>query len=123
MSGSKTALFVVILLIFILSLYLYNNYYQYGSHHRGDDDFVGQVPYVPIGNGYMPVYSVPGTHPYGQPMMYPEQMYPKTPYYADTVENIGRPCKSPNGCGVFGTCTDGVCTVKDQQKTVFDIKI
>ncbi len=65
----------------------------------------------------------PGVQPTGQPMMYPEQMYPKTPYYYDTNEHVGRPCKGPNGCGVFGKCEGGSCTVKDQQNTVFDIDI
>ena len=89
-----------------------------------NDFFVGRVPQVPIGNA--PYYNlIPyGVYPNGQPMVYPQQMYPaKLPYYNDSVANYGRPCKEPDGCGVLGACVDGVCKVKDQNNTVFDIKI
>ena len=56
--------------------------------------------------------------------MYPQQLYPmKVPYYDDSVNNIGRPCKGESGCGVLGACMNGVCTVKDNNSTVFDLKI
>ena len=91
------------------------------------DSFVGKVPMMPIGNGpfYGAYQGLPqGVYPTGQPMMYPQQLYPaKVPYYDDSVNNYGRPCKEPNGCGVLGACVNGVCTVKNQQDTVFDLKI
>lgn len=113
---------LILLTLVIVVHQQYNNNKEERLLKRGES-FVGRVPNVPMGNEYMPIYSVPGTQPYGQPMMYQEQMYPKIPYYADTMENIGRPCKNPNGCGVFGSCSNGICTIKDQNKTVFDIKI
>jgi len=79
----------------------------------------GNVPMVPIGGApYNPQQIAPGTQPYGQPMMYPQQYYPaKTPWATET----GRPCEG--GCGAVGVCKDGFCTVKDQYNTVFDIPI
>jgi len=85
-----------------------------------EDSFVGKVPMVPIGNGRPtgPQQIVPGTQPYGQPMMYPQQYYPaKVPWYPET----GRPCEG--GCGATGVCQNGICTVQDQYNTVFDIPI
>ncbi len=85
-----------------------------------NDNFVGKVPMVPIGGGraHGPQQILPGTQPYGQPMMYPQQYYPaKVPWFPET----GRPCEG--GCGATGVCKDGVCTVKDQYNTVFDIPI
>lgn len=88
-----------------------------------EDPFVGKVPVVPLGNGQYRYGFIPGVYPTGQPMMYPEQLYPKDPYYADSINHIGRPCNGPNGCGVFGSCNNGVCKVKDQHDTVFDINV
>jgi hypothetical protein len=91
------------------------------------DSFVGKVPMVPIGSGpYMESYRglPPGVYPTGQPMMYPQQYYPaKFPYYNDTVNQVGRPCDEQNGCGVLGACQNGVCTIRDQNDTVFNMKI
>lgn len=90
------------------------------------DSFVGRVPMVPIGSGYGPGNSpfVPGVYPTGQPMMYPRQYYPaKYPYYDDSMEQVGRPCDAQNGCGALGVCQKGVCTVKGQNDTVFDMKL
>jgi hypothetical protein len=106
----------------VLTILVYQNY-----RNNSSDQFVGRMMMPSIGNNYYPqmypqMYP-PGVQPTGQPMMYPEQMYPKTPYYYDTNEHVGRPCKGPNGCGVFGKCEGGSCTVKDQQNTVFDIDI
>jgi hypothetical protein len=103
---------LIILLILILKNYQTN---------INADPFVGKVPMVPIGNNYYQF--VPGVRPLGQPMMFKEQLYPRTPYYADTIEHSGRPCNGPNGCGVFGTCNNGTCVVKDQNDTVFNIKV
>ena len=56
--------------------------------------------------------------------MYPQQFYPaKAPYIDDSLNQVGRPCNEPSGCGVLGVCSNGVCTVKDQHDTVFDLKI
>lgn len=89
------------------------------------DSFVGRVPMTPIGGGpyYESYYGIPpGVYPTGQPMMYNRQMYQsKYPYYNDTVNQVGRPCKEPNGCGVLGACVNGSCTVKDQKDTVFSL--
>ncbi len=104
--------------LIVLTLMVYQNY--------KNDSFVGKMQMIPSignGNGYYQQLYPPGVHPTGQPMMYQEQMYPKIPYYYDTNEHVGRPCKGPNGCGVFGKCEGGTCTVKDQQNTVFDINI
>jgi hypothetical protein len=71
------------------------------------------------GYNYMPR----GVQPTGQPMMYPRQIYPaKMPYYPET----GRPCNgklSSMGCGSTGVCTDGICHMKDQNNTVFNIPV
>ncbi len=57
-----------------------------------------------------------------QPMMYDKQLFvSKVPYYDDSLKYVGRPCE--NGCGVLGFCKDGVCKVRDQENTVFDIKL
>ncbi len=88
------------------------------------DPFVGKVPMV-LGGGGMPgPYYVPGVFPTGQPMMYPNQYYPaKVPYYNDSTQHVGRPCQSEGGCGVLGVCQNGVCTVKSENDTVFNMKI
>jgi len=91
---------------------------------NGNDSFVGKVPITSIGNApYYNIGGYPGVYPTGQPMMYNSQYYPaKYPYYNDTINNIGRPCNnSETGCGVFGACVNGVCTIKDKKDTVFDI--
>lgn len=91
------------------------------AKRNNDDNFVGKVPMVPIGNGrpYGPQQILPGTQPYGQPMMYPTQYYPaKVPWYPET----GRPCKE-GGCGATGVCHNGVCTIRSQNNTVFDIPV
>jgi len=91
------------------------------------DSFVGKVPMVPIGSGPGPgPYGIPmGVHPTGQPMMYPYQYYQaKYPYYNDTVNQIGRPCDEQNGCGVFGACQNGVCSIRQPDSdTVFNVKL
>jgi hypothetical protein len=91
------------------------------------DSFVGKVPMVPIGGGpYYGNYNgvPPGVYPTGQPQMYPYQYYPaKYPYYNDTVNQVGRPCDEQNGCGALGVCQNGVCSIQDQNDTVFNIKI
>ena len=83
------------------------------------DPFVGKVPMVGIGGApYHPMQILPGQHPTGQPMMYPMQYFPaKVPWFPET----GRPCEG--GCGATGVCQDGVCQVKDQYNTVFDIPV
>ncbi len=91
---------------------------------RFGENFVGKVPRTPIGNGMHYVYGEPGVQPTGQPMMYRQQLYEaKIPYYDDSLHNIGRPCSGKGGCGVFGTCADGTCTVNDKNNTVFNLKI
>jgi hypothetical protein len=112
---------LVILGIVIVLLFVVQQNYQ---NNKPSENFVGKVPQTPIGNGMHYMYNVPGGHPTGQPMMYPEQLYQaKIPYYDDSIHNIGRPCTGPNGCGVFGTCANGTCTVKDKSNTVFNLKI
>jgi len=102
---------------------------QQNLANGGSDSFVGKVPMTSIGNGpyYGAYYGLPpGVIPTGQPMMYPYQLYPaKMPYYDDSVNNIGRPCKEPNGCGALGACQNGICSIKDDvgSTTVFDLKI
>lgn len=109
---------IIVGVILILLIIIQHNYQFNG------DTFVGKVPQTPIGNGGM-YYGVPGNQGvYGQPMMFPEQLYQsKIPYYNDTVNHVGRPCKNQNGCGTFGACQDGVCTAKNQEGTVFDYKV
>ena len=51
------------------------------------------------------------------PLIYAQQLYPKTPYISDE----GEPCEY--GCGAMGTCTDGKCVLKEYNKTVFDIPV
>jgi hypothetical protein len=117
-------IYLVITGILLVLIIVVQNRHANKNERTMGDSFVGKVPLTQIGNGYSGIYGMPpGVFPTGQPMMYPEQMYPKDPYYADTNENVGRPCNGPNGCGVFGSCTNGVCTVKDQHDTVFDIKV
>jgi len=89
------------------------------------DPFVGKVPMVPIGGGWNPYYMQPGGYPIGQPMQYPQQYaQAKYPYYNDPMNQAGRPCQQGQAsCGVLGACVNGMCTVKDQKDTVFDIKL
>jgi len=130
MTESKsTGNYVLNLLIIGVAIILVIVAMQSINNHPPHDSFVGKVPMVPIGNGMQMPYYVPGGYPTGQPMMYPNQIYPaKAPYYNDTFNHIGRPCNQANAenggsCGVLGTCTNGVCTVKDKHDTVFDLKI
>jgi hypothetical protein len=123
MSESKSA-YSLNLLILGIAIILVIVAYQNVSK---PDSFVGKVPITSIGNGsyFGNYYGIPpGVYPSGQPMMYPQQFYPsKYPYYDDSIDQVGRPCDEANGCGVLGACMNGVCTVKDQQNTVFDIKL
>ncbi len=120
-------IYLIITGIVLLLMIIVQNQYVKKNNRVTGETFVGKVPLSYIGNGNSYVngmYDLPhGVFPTGQPMMYQEQMYPKTPYYYDTEENVGRPCNGPNGCGVFGSCSNGTCTVKDQYDTVFDIKL
>lgn len=82
------------------------------------DKFVGKVPLTLIGNGGYDPYFIKGVYPTGQPMTFSKQLYPaKIPWYTQ----YNRPCKY--GCGTTGVCKNGKCTGRDQNKTVFDIKI
>ncbi len=91
------------------------------------DSFVGKVPMVPIGSGpyFENYHGLPmGVYPNGQPMMYNSQYYPaKYPYYNDTVNQVGRPCDEQNGCGVLGACQNGICTIRDKNDTVFNLRL
>jgi hypothetical protein len=81
------------------------------------DKFVGNVQVTPIGNGGNN-FLVPGSYPMNQPMMYAQQLYPaKMPWYPET----GRPCSGK--CGITGVCTNGICQMRDQTETVFNVKI
>ncbi len=107
----------------ILVLIVWNNLKR---NSNKEDSFVGRVPLTPIGNGpYYGDYSniPPGVQPTGQPMMYAHELYTKFPYYGDSINQQGRPCQEKSGCGSLGACVNGVCTIKDQYDTVFDIKI
>ena len=83
------------------------------------DDFTGKLPVPSIGNGKAPE----GVYPTGQPMLFKKQMYPKIPYYSDSLRHQGLICKDQESCGVLGHCENGVCKVKKQGDTVFDIKL
>jgi hypothetical protein len=118
-TGSYTLNLLILGVAIILVILAYQNIIN-------TDPFVGKVPMTPIGNGpyFNTYYGIPpGVQPTGQPMMYPQQLYPQYPYYNDSVNQVGRPCNEQNGCGVLGACSNGVCTIKDQYDTVFDIKI
>lgn len=111
---------LVLGIVIILVIYVYQNICK-------TDTFVGKLPTVPIGSGpYLhSYYGIPaGVYPTGQPMMYNNQYYPsKYPYYNDTMNQVGRPCDEQNGCGVLGACQNGVCTIKDKNDTVFNIRV
>lgn len=107
--SNKTARVLNLIIIFIAIIVLF-------LARQNSDLFVGQVPSVPIGNG-MPPY---GVYPTGQPMYYTKQLYPaKMPYYEDTLQQEGNPCTSMNGCGVYGACINGKCTIKDVDNKVY----
>ena len=53
----------------------------------------------------------------GAPMVFVNQLYPKTPYSSDE----GKPCEY--GCGALGHCVNGSCTLKPYNKTVLDINV
>jgi len=120
MSSSAINLLIIGVAI-ILVIVVYQNLLP------GGDSFVGKVPMVPIGSAqYAPYYNgaVPGMEPMGQPEMYKHQLYQaKAPYYNDTVMQEGRPCNQNTGCGIMGACVDGVCRIKDQNETVFNMKL
>lgn len=120
MSTSSNIMNLFILGIAILLVMVAKQNIQ-GMPSPDGDSFVGKVPMVPIGGApYHPQQILPGTQPYGQPMMYPQQYYPaKVPWYPET----GRPCEGGGGCGATGVCQQGVCTVRDQYNTVFDIPV
>ena len=120
-SGSILNLLVLGIAIILLIVLINQN-----PSSRGDS-FVGKVPMMPIGNGFYPPGYVPGVQPMGQPMIYPQQIYPaKLPYIDDSVNNVGRPCGG-NDCGAFGSCINGVCSInrtdEDNNTTVFNMKI
>lgn len=121
-SGTSYALNLLIIGIAIILVVL-----VYQNVKNTQDSFVGRVPNVSIGNGpYYGNYNgiPPGSYPTGQPMSYPEQYYQsKYPYYNDSINHVGRPCSEQGGCGVLGVCQDGMCTVKDQDDTVYGIKL
>ncbi len=118
MDSNNVLNLVIVGTVLVLLIIIQQNY------GYGGENFVGRVPQTPIGNGGM-FYGVPGNQGvYGQPMMFPEQLYQsKIPYYNDTVNNMGRPCKGQEGCGTFGACQNGVCTTRDQTGTVMNLKI
>lgn len=79
-----------------------------------EDDFVAQVPMV--GNGGN--YAIPGSYPTGQPMRFREDIYPaKIPWYPE----YGRPCSGQ--CGATGMCVDGVCKMRNTDKTAFNVPV
>jgi hypothetical protein len=121
--GKSTSTYALNLLILGVAIILVIMAYQ---NILKTDPFVGKVPMVPLGGPYLESYYgiPPGVYPTGQPMMYNSQYYQaKYPYYNDTVNQIGRPCDQQNGCGVLGACQNGVCSIKDQRDTVFNVKI
>jgi hypothetical protein len=121
MSDTSTLNLLILGIAIILVLIVYQNVSEEAPNY---DQFVGRVPMVPIGNGMYNPYYPQGVYPTGQPMMYPMQMYTaKYPYINDTVNQMGRPCNSQTGCGVLGVCSNGVCNIKDQKDTVFDVKL
>jgi hypothetical protein len=127
MSEKSTTVYVINLIIIFIAIVLV--YITKKNQSNQPDSFVGRVPTVPIGNGYYGgspgVYppNVPFNQGFNQPMTYPKQMYPaKLPYYADSVAQEGRPCKN-GGCGVYGACVNGECTVKTQKDTVLGVSI
>lgn len=108
--SSKTTKVLNLIIIFIAIILMFHV-------KQGFDPFVGKVPQVPIGNGEAPF----GVYPTGQPMHYNKQLYPaKMPYYDDTLRQMDKPCSKPNGCGVFGACINGKCTVKDKDNNVYE---
>jgi len=122
-STSSTVMNMFILGIAILIVMLIKQRFE--ARTNSGEPFVGVVPMTSIGNGnpYGPSGTLlgPGTQPYGQPMMYDQQLYPaKLPWYNET----GRPCSGDKGCGAVGVCQNGVCSVKDgPHDTVFDIRV
>ena len=115
-SGSVLNLLVLSIAIILIFVILVKN---------NSDSFNGRVPMSPIGNGgYIP-YGVPGQLPNGAPMLYRDQLYPaKVPYINDSVKNVGRPCGEGAGCGAFGSCLNGVCSIKKvDESTVFNMRI
>lgn len=129
--------------IIVLLSVLYRN-------SRKLDSFVGRVPYPsnqnlypgiqqgslqfaphqqlqprqPAGYSYQFPDDTTGSNPINQPMIYKTQYYMgKYPYYADAMKQVGRPCDQNTGCGALGVCQNGVCTVKTQGDTVFDVSI
>lgn len=86
---------------------------------KNQDYFVGKVPMVNIGNApYLPMQFLHNGYPIEQPRTCQQIIYPEK---VQNYNEIGRPCNG--GCGEMGLCQDGVCKVKSQENTVFDIKI
>lgn len=119
MDNSKNVTNLAIIAVAFIFVFL-----VYKKTCNGNDDFVGRVPIPPIGGygayiGYPP-YQMPGVYPTGQPMMYPQQLYPaKMPYYPE----FGQVCKNTQDCGATGLCVNGSCTVKDKAGSVFNTKL
>lgn len=140
--GKNVFYLLIVAVVFVLLLALFKN-------SRKSDSFVGRVPYPsnqnlypgtqqgnlqfapppfrphqPAGYSYQFPDNTTGSNPINQPMIYKNQYYMgKYPYYADAMRQVGRPCDQNTGCGALGVCQNGVCTVKTQGDTVFDINI
>lgn len=82
-----------------------------------------QVPHnnIPL-NPWLPQ----GGHPMGQPMMYPNQIWPNgIPYYPQiggpiNADGMKVPCKDGD-CGATGMCIDGTCRGRETDKTVMGV--
>jgi len=124
MSGITGNILNIVILSVAVVLIVYAKQIMYST----TDSFVGKVPTTSIGNGYgnyKNPYSIPGqANVVGHPMVYPQQFYhPKMPYVNDSIKQLGKPCENANSCGVLGACQNGVCSVKGQDSTVWNMKL
>lgn len=81
---------------------------------------------IPVSVPYVPAPAAPaactgqsaGTGMYQHPLTYPNQLYPKVPWYPKT----GSSCV-PGECGAASTCYEGYCVPNKTDKTVFNTDI
>ncbi len=99
-----TTTWVVILIIIIIILYTFKNNTLYFENVRN---------FRQLANNTTPMQG----ETINAPVVFPVQLYQYIPYARD----VGKPCEG--GCGALGTCENGICKLKNYNKTVFDVSL